>query len=96
MSMSEVKRYADALNADWGLRGDAEKYEVSASRKKTLLERAVAFAAAKGYDFTLEEAKKFAKAKGVELNIRVTDADLERFDRFPHAGGLLGIITGDF
>ncbi len=94
--MSELERYAADLNADWSLRADAEKYEASANQAKTPLARAVAFASTKGYDFTLDEAKAFAKAKGTELGLSVTDEDLERVDRFPHAGGVLGILTGDF
>ena len=94
--MSEIERFAADLNADWSLRDDAEKYEASANQSKTPLARAAAFAATKGYGFTLDEAKTFAKAKAEELGLSVTDADLERVDRFPHAGGVLGILTGDF
>lgn len=95
MSMDEVKRFADDLNADWSLRSDAEKFEANANRSKPPLARAVAFASKKGYAFTLAEGKEFAKAQGARLGLPVDDSDLEA-ERFPHAGGILGIITGDF
>lgn len=96
MSQSEVKRFADDLNKDWALRADAEKYEANANQDKTPLARAVTFAAHKGYRFTLDEAKDYAKAKGAELGLSVTDENLDLVRGFPHAGGILGIITGDF
>ncbi len=96
MSLSEVERFAAALNADSALRADAEKYEANASRDKTPLARAAAFAARKGYSFTIDEAKEFAKTRGEALGLPVTDADLDRVKGFPHAGGILGILTGDF
>ena len=96
MSLTEVARYAAALNANWSLRSDAEKYEANANQSKTPLERTVAFAASKGYDFTLDEAKDFAKTKAKQLGLSVTDYDLELVTGFPHAGGILGILTGDF
>ena len=96
MSMSEVKRFADDLNARWSLRGDAEKYEADADSDITPLARAVAFAEGAGYSFTIDEAKDYAKEMGENLGLSVTDADLDRVRGFPHAGGILGIITGDF
>lgn len=95
MSMDEVKRFAADLNANWSLRSDAEKFEANSGRGKPPLARAVVFAAKKGYAFTLAEAAEFAKAQGTRLGLPVDDADLEA-ERFPHAGGVLGIITGDF
>jgi hypothetical protein len=96
MSISEVDRFADDLNANWAFRADAEKYEANANQDKTPLARAVAFAARKGYSFTIDEAKEYVKAKGEELGLSVTDADLDLVRGFPYAGGILGIITGDF
>ena len=96
MSLSEIDRFARTLNANWGLRGDAEKYEVMANQKVTPLARVVAFATRKGYDFTIDEAREYAKTRALQLGLSVTDRDLDRIDRFPHAGGILGIITGDF
>jgi hypothetical protein len=96
MSISEVDRFADDLNANWAFRADAEKYEANASQDKTPLARVVAFAARKGYSFTIDEAKEYVKAKGEELGLSVTDADLDLVRGFPYAGGILGIITGDF
>ena len=94
--MSEVERYAADLNKDWALRADAEKYDSSANRNKTPLERTVAFAALRGYRFTIEEAKEYALKKGEEIGVPVTENDLELVGAFPHAGGILGILTGDF
>ena len=96
MSISEVDRFADDLNANWAFRADAERYEADANQNQTPLARAVAFAARKGYSFTIDEAKEYAKAKGEELGLSVTDADLDLVRGFPYAGGILGIITGDF
>jgi len=96
MSISEVGRFADDLNANWAFRADAEKYEANANQDKTPLARVVAFAARKGYSFTIDEAKEYVKAKGEELGLSVTDADLDLVRGFPYAGGILGIITGDF
>jgi len=95
MSMNEVKRYATDLNSDWGLRADAEKYEANANPNKTPLERAVSFAEGRGYDFTIKEAKAYALIKGQEIGVSVSEQDFDR-SSFPHAGGVLGIITGDF
>ena len=96
MSMSEVKRFADALNANWALRAEAEKYEADANPDETPLARAVAFAGREGYSFTIDEAREYAKEMGEELGLSVSDSDLDRVTGFPYAGGILGIITGDF
>lgn len=96
MSISEVSRFADDLNANWAFRAEAEKFEANANQDKAPLARAVDFAARKGYSFTIDEAKEYAKAKGEELGLSVTDADLDLISGFPYAGGILGIITGDF
>lgn len=96
MSMSEIKRFADDLNANWALRADAEKYEVHANQDKTPLARAVAFARGKGYSFTIDEAKEYAKEMGETLGFSISDTELDRVSGFPYAGGILGIITRDF
>jgi len=96
MSISEVERFADDLNDNWAFRAEAEKYEANANQNKTPLVRVAAFAARKGYRFTVDEAKEYAKAKGEELGLLVTDADLDLVKGVPYAGGILGIITGDF
>lgn len=96
MSMSEIDRFAASLNANLALRADAEKYEVSANRNETPLARMVAFAAREGYHFSIAEAKDYAKVKGEALGLTISDADLDRLNGFPYAGGILGIITGDF
>jgi hypothetical protein len=56
----------------------------------------IAFAAGRGYRFSLDEVREYAKAKGGELGFAIADADLDRVRGFPCAGGVLGIITGDF
>lgn len=95
MGMNEVKRYAAALNSNWSLRADAEKYDASANQNKSPLERAVAFANRRGYEFTAKEAKAYAINRGQEIGVSVSESDFDRAS-FPHAGGILGIITGDF
>lgn len=96
MSTSELDRFARDLNANWTLRGDAEKYESKSNQNNPPLVRMTAFATKQGYTFTIEEAKEYAKAKGKELGFHISDADLDRVTGFPYAGGVLGIITGDF
>jgi len=96
MSISEVGRFADDLNANWAFRADAEKYEANANQDKTPLARVVAFAARKGYSFTIDEAKEYVKAKGEERGLPATAAAPHLARGPPSAGGILGIITGDF
>lgn len=94
--MSEIERFAASLNANWALRADAERFEVGANQNETPLTRMVTFAARKGYNFSTAEAREYAKVKGEELGFSISDADLDRVKGFPYAGGILGIITGDF
>lgn len=96
MSMSEIDRFARHLNSNWSLRAEAESYETKADQKTTPLARAVVFAANKGYSFTINEAREYAKEKAEEAGLSITDADLDSVEGFPYAGGILGIITGDF
>lgn len=96
MSMSEVDRFARNLNTNWSLRAEAERYEAKADQNATPLARAVEFAANKGYSFTIVEAREYAKEKAEEAGLSISDADLDRVEGFPYAGGILGIITGDF
>lgn len=96
MSESEVERFSRKLNTDWGLRADAEKHQAGGNQNLTPLARIVGFASSHGFDFTTAEAREFAKAKGEELGVPVRDEDLDRTRGFPWAGGILGIITGDF
>lgn len=96
MSMSEVSRFAGDLNANWAFRADAEKYESKSNQNKTPLTRVTAFATKRGYNFTIDEAKEYSKTKAEELGLHLSDADLDRVSGIPHAGGILGIITGDF
>ncbi len=96
MSMSEVGRFAADLNGNWKLRADAEQFEARSNQNVPPLARAVAFAARKGYSFTFDEARDYAKAKGEEIGQSLSDGDFDRVAGFPCAGGVLGMITGDF
>jgi len=96
MSMSEVDRFARNLNTNWSLRTEAESYQAKASQNVTPLARVVMFAADNGYSFTIDEAREYAMEKAEEIGLSISDADLDRVEGFPYAGGILGIITGDF
>jgi hypothetical protein len=80
MSIAEIERFAADLKSKPALRAEADKAQADKSHA-TPIDRAVAFAATKGYAFTAEQAKEHVKAKvkakakaaGKEL----TDAELD-------------------
>ena len=76
MSIDEIKRFGADLRSNATLKAEAEKAQADKSHAPPF-DRAVAFAASKGYIFTVEEvkarAKERAKADGKEL----TDAELD-------------------
>jgi hypothetical protein len=76
MSRSEVERFAADLKSNAALRAEAEKAQADKSHA-TRLARAIAFAASKGYKFTLDEAKEHAKAKAKAAGRDLTDAELD-------------------
>ena len=72
MSIAEIERFAADLKSNEALRAEAGKAQAETSQA-TPIDRAVAFAAGKGYAFTVDEAKEYAKAASKEL----TDAELD-------------------
>jgi hypothetical protein len=76
MSQSEIKRFTVRLKSDKALRTEAEKAQAGKSRE-TRLARAVAFAASKGYAFTINEAKQHAQARAKVNGKEFTDAELD-------------------
>jgi hypothetical protein len=76
MSIAEIERFAADLKSNSALRAEAEKSEADKSHA-TPLARSVAFAASKGYGFTIEEAKQHVQAKATAKGKVVTDAQLD-------------------
>ena len=70
MSIAEIDRFAADMKSNEALRAEAVKARVDTSHA-TPIDRAVAFAASKGYAFTADEAKEYAKAR------QLTDAELD-------------------
>lgn len=76
MSSSEMERFAAALRADPGLRAEAEKAQAD-DVGGALLPSAVAFAARKGFRFTVEEARGVARARAKAVGVDLSDAQLD-------------------
>ncbi|MDP1840156.1 MAG: hypothetical protein Q8N31_13195 [Reyranella sp.] len=76
MSIAEIERFATDLNANEALRVEAGKAEAEKSHG-TPMDRAVAFAISKGYDFTADEARQHAKARAKAKGNVLTDAELD-------------------
>jgi hypothetical protein len=76
MSLHEIERFAAELRSDAALRAEAEKVQ-SEESDGTLLATAVAFAARKGYRFTLDEAKALTKARARTVGKVLGDAELD-------------------
>ena len=76
MSLQEIERFAADLRSDAALRAEAEKVQ-SDDAEGTLLARAVAFAAGKGYRFTVDEAKAHTKARARSIGRELGDAELD-------------------
>ena len=62
MSIAEIERFTADLKSDAALRAEAEKTQADKSHASPL-ERSMAFAASKGYKFTLAEARQHAKER---------------------------------
>src|SRR5258708_32627341 len=77
MSIAEIERFAADLKSNEALRAEAEKAQADKSHA-TPIDRAVAFAAGKGYAFTAEEAKEEVKAKAKAAWKDPTHAALHR------------------
>jgi hypothetical protein len=76
MSVSEIERFAADLKSNAALRAEAEKAQADKSHA-TPLQRSVAFAASKGYEFTIEEAKQYATERAAAQGKVLTDAELD-------------------
>jgi len=84
MSIAEIERFAADLKSNAALRAEAEKAQADKSHA-TPIDRAVAFAATRGYAFTADQAKEHAKAKAKAAGKELTDAELDGV-----AGGAFG------
>jgi acetamidase/formamidase len=76
MSVSEIQRFVADLSSSAALRAEAERLQAQ-NAQATPMERAVAFAAAKGYGFTADELKEHAKAKADADGKVLADSDLD-------------------
>src|SRR6266481_1755235 len=76
MSQSEIERFAADLKSNPALRAEADKAQADKSHA-TPIDRAVAFAAAKGYAFTAEQATEHVKARRKAAGKKLTDAELD-------------------
>jgi hypothetical protein len=76
MSLHEIARFAADLRSDAALRAEAEKVQTEES-DGTLLVSAVAFAARKGYRFTVGEAKVHTQARARAVGKELGDAELD-------------------
>jgi len=87
MSIAEIERFAADLKSNKVLRAEAEKAQADKSHA-TSIARAQAFAASKGYAFTVDEAKEQVKANAKAAGKNLTDAELDGI-----AGGSCNPIT---
>ena len=87
MSIAEIERFAADLKSNEALRAEAGKAQADKSHA-TPIDRAVAFAAGKGYAFTVDEAKEQVKANAKAAGKDLTDAELDGI-----AGGSCNPIT---
>ena len=76
MSIAEIERFAVDLKSNSALRAEAEKSQADRSHAAPLA-RSVAFAASKGYGFTIEEAKQHVKARAAAEGKVLSDAELD-------------------
>ncbi|CAN5865859.1 hypothetical protein BH11PSE3_BH11PSE3_07750 [soil metagenome] len=76
MSIAEIKRFAADLKSDPALRAEAEIDQSDKSHDASVA-RSVAFAASKGYAFSLEEAKQHVQARAAAKGKVVSDAELD-------------------
>ena len=76
MSIAETERFAADLMSNEALRAEAANAHADTS-SATPLDRVVALAASKGYDFTAAEAKEHLKAQAAASGKVLTDAELD-------------------
>ena len=82
MSIAEIERFAADLKSNAALRAEAEKAQADKSHA-TPIDRAVAFAATKGYAFTADRGEGACQGEGQAAGKELTDAELDGV-----AGGL--------
>lgn len=73
MSLLEVERFANDMKSKAALREEAKQSGV------TSLEQAVAFAAIRGYSFTLEHAESHILAHAESVGRRLSDSQYNEF-----------------
>ena len=76
MSDAEIQRFRTDLKSNAALKAEAEKAQADKSHA-TPFDRAVAFAASKGYIFTVDEVRTRAKARAKADGKELTDAELD-------------------
>lgn len=76
MSIAEIERFAADLKSNEALRAEAGKAQAAKSHA-TEMDDAVAFAASKGYAFTVDEVKAHARAAAQAAGKKLTDAELD-------------------
>ena len=76
MSLAEIERFAVDLKSNSALRAEAEKSQADKSHGAPLA-RSVAFAASKGYGFTIKEARQHVQARAAAQGKVLTDAELD-------------------
>jgi predicted deacylase len=76
MSLAEIERFAVDLKSNSALRAEAEKMQADKSHAAPLA-RSVAFAASKGYGFTIEEARQHVQARAAAQGKVLTDTELD-------------------
>lgn len=76
MSLAEMERYAADLRSDMTLRAEAERAQLD-HLEGMLLSSAVAFAASRGYRFTVEEAEAVTRARSRAVGRELQDVELD-------------------
>jgi hypothetical protein len=76
MSIAEIERFATDLKSNSALRAEAENSQADKSQALPLA-RSVAFAASKGYGFTIEEARQHVQKRAAAAGKVLTDAELD-------------------
>jgi hypothetical protein len=88
MSFAEIERFAADMQSNEALRAEAKKVQAERPHA-TPMDRAVAFAATKGYAFTADEIKEYARSSAKAAGKPLTDAELDGI-----AAGILPVMVG--
>jgi predicted ribosomally synthesized peptide with nif11-like leader len=76
MSIAEIERFASDLKTNAALRAEAQLTQGDKSHGSPL-ERSMAFASSKGYDFTADEAKEHVKKSAAAKGKVLSDDELD-------------------